>query len=395
MQFRTIFIAIIAFLLGSQAAQADQKTLIATLKKTFQVASKDSGGFVYDLDQQRPIFRWKSNTKRIPASLEKLYTTVSILKLFGGDGTLNTTIAADSAPDVRGAINGNLYLIGSGDPSFGDDQLKNLAAAVRQRGISRITGQVIGDATLFDAQHGGPATNYLPTADLGGSLSALLRNRGIPDPKNPALNTAKRFAYYLRANDIVVSDNADTGVAPLTRTGIMQMPSPQIRKLINLTNTPSDNFFAEMLLKVAGTQIGSNSSTLAGTQVVRQFLKKQFAIQPTIVDGSGLSRLNQTSPRDMMTLLRLVIADPTAAKDFRNSLATVGKTGTLKTRMRNSVATTRCQAKTGTLIDVSGLAGYCTTQSGRNIAFVFMMNRTNVFKARQLQDSMTTAIASL
>jgi D-alanyl-D-alanine carboxypeptidase/D-alanyl-D-alanine-endopeptidase (penicillin-binding protein 4) len=78
---------------------------------------------------------------------------------------------------------------------------------------------------------------------------------------------------------------------------------------------------------------------------------------------------------------------------FTGSLAIAGRTGTLTDRMRGGAAQDRCRAKTGTLRDVSALAGYCTTRSGANVAFAFLMNYVSPYGARILQDRMTNALA--
>ena len=61
--------------------------------------------------------------------------------------------------------------------------------------------------------------------------------------------------------------------------------------------------------------------------------------------------------------------------------------------MRGTAAQDRCRAKTGTLSDVSALAGYCTTVDGTNVAFAILMNGVNPSAARALQDRMATALA--
>jgi D-alanyl-D-alanine carboxypeptidase/D-alanyl-D-alanine-endopeptidase (penicillin-binding protein 4) len=63
--------------------------------------------------------------------------------------------------------------------------------------------------------------------------------------------------------------------------------------------------------------------------------------------------------------------------------------------MRGTPAQDRCRVKTGTLVDVSALAGLCDTTGGRTIAFAFLMNRAWLFSARRAQDRMTAAIARL
>jgi D-alanyl-D-alanine carboxypeptidase/D-alanyl-D-alanine-endopeptidase (penicillin-binding protein 4) len=118
----------------------------------------------------------------------------------------------------------------------------------------------------------------------------------------------------------------------------------------------------------------------------------QFEITPTIDDGSGLSRRNRTTPREVVRLLSGMAASE-HAEAFDASLAVVGRTGTVASRMRGTAAQDNCHAKTGTLRDVSALAGYCTTTGGRRVAFAFLMNRVYPAGARTLQDRMTAALA--
>jgi D-alanyl-D-alanine carboxypeptidase/D-alanyl-D-alanine-endopeptidase (penicillin-binding protein 4) len=112
-------------------------------------------------------------------------------------------------------------------------------------------------------------------------------------------------------------------------------------------------------------------------------------VRPTLVDGSGLSRSNRASPRQVITLLREMAGD----EHFLGSLAVAGRTGTLDDRMRKSAARGRCFAKTGTIIGVSNLAGYCVSRSGARTAFAFLMNNVNIYGARRLQDRMAAALA--
>src|SRR5215217_9264598 len=107
------------------------------------------------------------------------------------------------------------------------------------------------------------------------------------------------------------------------------------------------------------------------------------------LDGSGLSRSDRTSPREVVATLDEMDGDAA----FGGSLAIAGRTGTLEDRMRGTSAQDRCRAKTGTLRDVSALAGYCTTRSGRDVAFAFLMNYVSPYGARILQDRMTDALA--
>ena len=155
-------------------------------------------------------------------------------------------------------------------------------------------------------------------------------------------------------------------------------------------NQPSDNFMAEMLVKAIAVADGELGTTVAGADAIEETLRKTFDVAPTVVDGSGLSRSDRTSPLQVVTLLEALAADA----HFDASLAVAGRSGTLEDRMRGSAAQDRCHAKTGTLRDVSALAGYCTTVGGRQVAFAFLMNYVNPWSARTLQDRMAIALAT-
>ena len=91
----------------------------------------------------------------------------------------------------------------------------------------------------------------------------------------------------------------------------------------------------------------------------------------------------------MLTLLSALGGDAA----FTGSLAVAGRSGTLAGRMRGTTAQDRCRAKTGTLHDVSALAGYCTTTAGSTVAFAFLMNYVSPYNARLLQDRMAIALS--
>jgi D-alanyl-D-alanine carboxypeptidase/D-alanyl-D-alanine-endopeptidase (penicillin-binding protein 4) len=117
-----------------------------------------------------------------------------------------------------------------------------------------------------------------------------------------------------------------------------------------------------------------------------------MGIRTRAVDGSGLSRSNRTSPKAVVSLLT-AMDESELAVPFEGSLPVAGRTGTLRDRMRHSAARDDCQAKTGTLSNVSALAGYCRTRDGGRVAFAFLMNYVYPWSARRLQDNMAGALA--
>jgi D-alanyl-D-alanine carboxypeptidase/D-alanyl-D-alanine-endopeptidase (penicillin-binding protein 4) len=139
---------------------------------------------------------------------------------------------------------------------------------------------------------------------------------------------------------------------------------------------------------VLGAQFGDRGTTAEGAEVIAEEMDG-LGIAPTIVDGSGLSRSDRTSPREVVALLTEHGGDAA----FLGSLAVAGRSGTIADRMRGTSAQDRCRAKTGTLRDVSALAGYCTTIGGGTVAFAFLMNYVSPYSARILQDRMAVALA--
>ncbi len=386
------------------AAPATLARLRGIMSAEMRQAGPQSGAVVVDLRSGRTLFSLRSNVPREPASVEKLYTTAAALARFGPDARLQTAVTAVGSPDATGVWHGDLYLRGGGDPTFGSraaaggqGSATNLAAALfAATGISRVDGAVLGDESVFDALRGDPAAGYQPDSDLGGLLSGLAYDRGrtggLP---SPAAFAASQLAAAIRAGGVKVTGRSAAGVAPPEARVLASVPSPPLRTLVAMTDLPSDNFFAEMLLKDLGARFGSAGSSAAGAAVVRQWLAG-LGVTPRIVDGSGLSRADRTSPRQLVDLLRALRpggggrqADVGAA--LLAGLPVAGRSGTLIHRMRATPAAGRCVAKTGTLTDVSTLAGVC---DGR-FAFAFLMNAVvDLNRVHALQDRMTIELAA-
>jgi D-alanyl-D-alanine carboxypeptidase/D-alanyl-D-alanine-endopeptidase (penicillin-binding protein 4) len=384
-----VVVAVLALAGGAQAISAP--TLQAKLAHEMRRASTFSGIYVRDLDADRTLFESKADVARVPASVEKLYTTSTALLRFGPDATMKTTVAGGGFMDPDGVWRGNLYLRGGGDPTLNRDDLERLASDLGAAGIVRVDGSVLGDETRFDALRGSYDSGGSYDSDMGGVLSALALNRGFAKNGKPAVQAAGQLAKVLRGDGIRVEGRSGAGTTPANATELASVESPPMSTLVRLTNVPSDNFMAEMLVKDLGVQFGDGGTTAAGVSVVRTTLAG-IGVHPQVVDGSGLSRVDRTTPRDVVRLLEAMHHEEIAGS-FESSLAVAGRTGTIRKRMRGTLAQDRCRAKTGTLIGVSSLAGLCTAAGGHTIAFAMLMNRAGVTRAHSVQDRITTAIA--
>jgi serine-type D-Ala-D-Ala carboxypeptidase/endopeptidase (penicillin-binding protein 4) len=369
------------------AAAAGRAATARTLGAQMRWAGGYSGALAVDLDSGRTVYSLRAGTQRMPASVQKLYTSVAALRRLGPSAQLPTSVLAGTAPDDEGVVDGDLYLRGGGDPTFDTLDSGRLAQRVADAGIEQVTGRVRGDESAFDSLRGVPSSGFRLTSETG-PLSALTFNRGRTGRRSPywqrrpARFAALAFTKQLRQVGVDVRRRASTGATPAGAAPVTEWRSSPVAELVRLMNPPSDNFMAETFVKVLG------GSTAGGAAVVREELG-ELGIEPQVIDGSGLSRSDRTSPREVVTMLDAMNGDPA----FTGSLAVAGRTGTLAYRMRGTSAQDRCRAKTGTLRDVSALAGYCTTRNGANVGFAFLMNYVNPSGARILQDRMTSALA--
>jgi D-alanyl-D-alanine carboxypeptidase/D-alanyl-D-alanine-endopeptidase (penicillin-binding protein 4) len=167
-----------------------------------------------------------------------------------------------------------------------------------------------------------------------------------------------------------------------------------MRRLAALTNKPSDNFFAETLLKDLALQADGRGTTAAGARIAAGYASRLGAAPASLVDGSGLSRGNRASPFRVVQLL-LALRDEPRWNVFARSLAVAGRDGTLASRMNGGPARNRCRGKTGTISGVSALSGYCRARSGDLYAFSVLNNSVNTFSARAAQDRIAQAIAAV
>ena len=396
-------------LVPAAASAQDRELMVKRLTSQMRFAGGYASAYVADVSGPgaQPVFRWREHTPRILASNTKLFTTTAALARFGTEGTLGTEVLGTGELDAEGIYRGSLYLRGGGDPTFGSRRftrrsygggatVQDLADALDEAGIQRVTGRVYGDESAFDSLRGGPDSGYGVSIWVG-PLSGLSYNRGLFTEggrgfqANPPAFAAARLDDALEARHISVRLKPRAGVTPAEATVLASVDSPPMSRLIRLTNEPSDNFFAETLLKDLAHQAGGLGTTAGGAAIATRFARRLGA-RPRLVDGSGLARGNRASPFSVVKLLTAMHsrADSDA---FGESLAIAGTEGTLVDRMRRGPAHRRCTGKTGTLSNVSALSGYCEAESGDSYAYSILMNGVYPTGARRLQDRMLQAIA--
>lgn len=406
----TLLSACLLALAPATAAAADD-ALVKQLTRQMRASGAGSGAHVANLSTGETLFSWKQNRPRILASNTKLFTTAAALARYGTEGTLGTEVLGAGELGDEGVWRGSLYLRGGGDPTFGTKSfasrsygsgatVERLAALLEKAGIERVSGRVYGDESRFDSLRGGPDSRY-GTSIWVGPLSALSFNRGLGNERgssfqvDPPAFAAAQLDAALERRGITVRLRPSAGAAPTDDEILASVDSPPMERLIELTNKPSDNFFAEMLLKDLALQTSGKGTTRIGARLAAGYARR-LGSRARLVDGSGLSRGNRASPRQVVNLLAAMdkLDDEEFGDQYIDSLAIAGQDGTLATRMRRGPARYRCRGKTGTLSNVSALSGYCEVLNGDTYVYSILMNNVYPASARSLQDAMLQAIAA-
>jgi len=292
--------------------------------------------------------------------------------------------------------NGKLILKGYGDPALSGSQLGRLARAVEKKGITRVTGAIVGDETFFDKVRVGPGWKASFYKDECPPLSALIVNRGHFRgyiTSRPALAAAKMLRSKLVDRGIKVDGRAKLGRADPSSAVIATERSPALRWLVRSMDRQSDNFYAETFVKLLGALEADEGSTTAGTRVVRQELRRRNVPLRGVViaDGSGLSAYDRLTAKTTARLLRSAFADGDISSAFVDSLPTAGVNGTLVDRMTSGPAYRNVYAKTGTTDSASALSGYVRSR----YVFSILMNGSPIpwWYARQAQDRFAQVLA--
>jgi D-alanyl-D-alanine carboxypeptidase/D-alanyl-D-alanine-endopeptidase (penicillin-binding protein 4) len=349
-----------------------------------------SGLVVADAESGDVVCAKAPGTQRSLASNMKLFTTATALSRLGPASRIATKVFSDGRLDPGGILHGSLYLQGGGDPTLGTPvfydgylaglgtNIFSLVPQIRAAGIRSISGRLYGDDTIFDRLRGVADSGYATSSYIG-PLSGLAFNSGFSGSTassgfsaDPAKLAVSKLARSLSASGIAVPAQVALAPTPAGAEQVAVLRSPTLTRIVNTTDVYSDNFFAEMLMKLLGARLGGAGTTAAGASVVEAFARSQGS-GVHAVDGSGLTRSNRASPGQVVALLLAMRGDP-AGEEFIQDLALTGKEGTVADRMDGTAAYGRCRTKTGTITGVSNLSGYCFNKSGKIMAFSVLMN---------------------
>ncbi len=351
-----------------------------------------------------------------PASNLKILTASVALDVLGPGFTYTTKVVGTVG--ANGVVDGDLYLVGGGDPvlasswwnglskypPFNETSFESLADAIQQHGVTKITGKLIGDGTRYDTEYFAPTWANADHITEAGPIGALLANDSWQTPKvaakDPALGAASVLRDLLVARGISVGDVATgTSAGGATIAEIQSQPLPAI--LAEMLTT-SDNNTAEMVLKEVGFQVKGQGTRLAGLQVVMEKLAAWGVPTAgvTLVDGSGLSDANRLTCAAILGVLEH--GSPNDA--VGQGMPVAGKAGgTLADIFADGPLAGKLHGKTGSLnpncnpgqLGAKSLGGYVPEPGGGAIEFVLLQNGECIAKNyKPLWDKLGAALAA-
>jgi D-alanyl-D-alanine carboxypeptidase/D-alanyl-D-alanine-endopeptidase (penicillin-binding protein 4) len=196
--------------------------------------------------------------------------------------------------------------------------------------------------------------------------------------KNIRLYAQDNIQFMLVKYNIAFTGKVVFGKAGNDEVILASHESEPLSSLVKTMLKKSDNQIADSLFKkIAYYYYGTSATWQNGSRAIVAILNSRAHVnlgQVKIVDGSGLSRYNLITPKQMLQVLAAVYQDPKINDVFYNALPISGVDGTLHWRMSDTVTRGKVHAKTGTMTGISNLAGYVQTVSNKHLAFVIMFN---------------------
>jgi serine-type D-Ala-D-Ala carboxypeptidase/endopeptidase (penicillin-binding protein 4) len=329
----------------------------------------------------------------LPASNQKLLTAVGALALLEPDHRVSTRVL--QAGD-------DLVLVASGDPALtltGPHSLAALATRVRAGGVTGVAGDLVVDVSRYGRAVRAPGWQEWHVPTYAGPLSALTvdDNRHRSDPAflaDPATGNGEAFRAALAAAGVSVAGRTVVGTAPGGSRPIASLTSASVVELVREMLLVSDNEHAEFLVREVGRAELGRGTTRAGTAAVASWLEERcLELEGRSSDGSGLSRTDARTARDLREVLQFAAGEPWWP-DLVVGLPVSGQSGTLAERLTGPATAGRVRAKTGSILVGRALSGYATTAGGRAVTFSVIANHPDPAPLTAAIDGVVTTVAA-
>ncbi|MCS6958453.1 MAG: D-alanyl-D-alanine carboxypeptidase [Pseudanabaenaceae cyanobacterium SKYGB_i_bin29] len=312
-----------------------------------------SGQGVWIQSQEGELLASHQGDKPLPvASLTKIATTLAVLSTWHSQSQFITQIATDGQL-VGDTLQGNLIIVGGGDPLFVWEDGIRIGNKLQTLGIRQVTG----DLVVTPGFYMNFTTDRLESAQLF----------------RQAIDSSQWQGEVLTQYQTLPAGTPRPQIT--IKGGVRLLPQARGRVLLKHRSLPlwyilkqmniySNNVIADVLMANLGGAQKVTDKLVAATGLSR--------LEIRLVNGSGLGQANQISPRGVVALL---LATQQQARSQGLSLADLFpmgncRCGTIQDRRFNASAV----LKTGTLSDVSSLAGIIQTKKQGTVWFA-LINR--------------------
>ena len=331
-------------------------------------------GQVVDVESGEQVWARDPGWALRPASTAKLVTAANALAVLGPTYRVTTAVR-------RGTSWGQVVLVGGGDPSLSSADLAVLArttvAALRAHRVSR--AKLWFDDSLFAAptRARGWQADDVPT-DVRAVRALVVDEHHAADT---SLDAARVLAAQLTRAGIAVTA-VGRGRAPVGARTLATVRGDRLDVMVGQMLMTSDNDHAEALHRLVALAVGQRASWSGAALAQRSVAAEQGVVlgATQLYDGSGLSRSDRLTPRQLVTLVSGALDPLSPSAAVATALPVAGVSGTLRASLgRFATAPSRCaagvvHAKTGTLDQAVTLAGWTTGADGRLKAFAFVVN---------------------
>ena len=357
-------LALLALPGGAAAQAASEDQLRAALAAQMAQGPAASGAYVVDLADGHVVFEHRRDEKLLSASVTKLYTTATALLHLGPRARVATRVLGEGRRR-GGTWNGDLYLRGGGDFTFGTAafsrkaygsraSVEHLAARLRRSGLRRIRGDVLGDATLYSDNGGSPFNLVLCSNPCSGAtVRTVGRQARAADPNGPrtpigfnrGLRSATGAEPRRRRRARLHRARADPGLGERRIRVDEGTPAPGARlrghvlwrRLATRRSRGSSRWSTGRLTTTqptrcsgsVGARVAGDGSGAGGAGVVSDTIKRAFGLAPEIETGSARRSSIAPAPHRARSPPDRHRRDRPEGRPLRPMASQAGRNGTL------------------------------------------------------------------
>ena len=357
---RMRLILLMLLLVGGMVVRADVAEDFSLSKG---INPDETSLLVIDLASGETLAEMNADKPLIPASIMKCVTTATLLSRLDEDANFHTEVYL-TGPIRDGELEGNVIVVGSGDPSLnsrhvegGKDICREIGSALADRGVVSIKGRIVVDEGIWDGPAIPPSwmSGDLPHAYGTGSHGLNFEDNasGSRSVSNPAAVFDARLRSALADRGIAIEGES---IRERERTLLVDHVSVPLDEIMRSCMMRSDNQYAEALLRSYAVASGHKGSTEKAASMEKDYWRKHKAPMSgvNIIDGSGLSRQNRVTARFMAHILSERSENPYYASFF----PLAGQEGTLRNFLVDTPLEGYVALKTGSMKGIQCYAGY-------------------------------------